>query len=66
MKRGVCPVHGNCGVSFIERGHYTPKPTGGASGEYLPTSAFVGISHIFVSATEPQNPQVGDIWIDVS
>jgi len=32
----------------------------------LPEEAFVGLSHIYVQATEPTSPSVGDLWVDTS
>jgi len=32
----------------------------------LPEGAFVGLTHIYVQATEPTSPSVGDLWIDTS
>ena len=32
----------------------------------LPETAFVGLSHIYVQATEPTSPSVGDLWVDTS
>ena len=32
----------------------------------LPETAFVGLSHIYVQATAPTSPSVGDLWVDTS
>lgn len=33
---------------------------------YLRTTAFVGLSHVYVGNTPPADPSVGDLWVDTS
>jgi hypothetical protein len=33
---------------------------------YLRTTAFVGLSHIYVGPTPPVAPSAGDLWVDTS